>query len=140
MPAPKGHLYSSGHGKGRPPKYDLDEEAKLLNEWAEKEDSLILRAFAALRNYSSQDKMQDYAVINENFRRALNRAKILIGTRREELALKNKVNFQVFNRYASLYDKELFDHEKEIKKQEQSGAQIVFVPKIPFQEGDNGKS
>lgn len=140
MAAPKGHLYSSGHGKGRPRILNLDEEAKALEEWAAKEDTLILRSFVALRNYCDQSKMHEYAKANENFRQAFNKARILIGVRREELALKNKVSFQVFNRYAALYDHELRDHEKEIRQQGDSATQIVFVPKAPFKDSSDATS
>ncbi len=139
MPAPKGHLYSSGHGKGRPRILDLDEEAKALEEWANRDDTLILRSFVALRNYTDQSKMHEYARANENFRQAFNKARILIGARREELALKNKASFQVFNRYASLYDYELRDHEKEMKNSE-TGMQFVFIPKAPYKEEGDAKS
>lgn len=117
MAAPLGNKYAVGHSSGRPRRFDLDEEAKLLLEWANEPDSLILRKFAAIRCYSSQSKLVEYSNQSEVFREAYNQAKIIIGSRREELLLNGKGHYAPFQRYAALYDTELKDHEKELKEE-----------------------
>jgi hypothetical protein len=105
---------------GRPRGYDLKEEAKLFIEWADQEENLIYRLFAAVRGYSSQDKLYEYADMCEEFRGALNYAKMVIGSRREIMLAKGKGNPAPFQRYASYYDAALKRHEKEIKQDENS--------------------
>lgn len=116
MAPPKGNKYAVGHGCGRPPRFDLEEEAKAFIEWADKSDSLVLRKFAAIRGYFSQSKLHEYAEQSEDFRKAYNYARMIVGSRREELLMKGKGNPAPFNRYAALYDLELKAHEKEIKE------------------------
>jgi hypothetical protein len=119
MPAPKGNKYGKDSTtSGRPPKFDLEEEAKALIEWAHDDESLVLRLFAAIRGYADQGKLTEYAERSEAFRQAYNQAKILIGARRERLIIKGKGNPAAFQRYAALYDPELKQHEKEMKLEE----------------------
>lgn len=119
MPAPKGNQYGKGSTtSGRPPKFDLDEEAKALLEWAQDEESLVLREFAAIRNYSAQEKLNEYAERSDVFREAYNKARVLIGSRREKLIIKGKGHPAAFQRYAALYDRELKQHEKELRESE----------------------
>jgi hypothetical protein len=138
MAAPKGNKYGSGSTtSGRPRKYDLEEEAKALIEWANKKDSLVLRLFAAIRGYSEQSKLHEYCEQSEAFREAYNQAKMIIGARREQLLLNGKGHYAPFQRYAALYDPDLKQHEKEIKQQENIDKQIVFIPKQPFDNDDS---
>lgn len=119
MAAAKGNKHALGcTTSGRPNRFDLQEEAKLLSEWAEKDSTLVLREFAALRNYSAQSKLNEYADQCNEFREAFNKAKILIGARREKLLMKGIGNATPFNRYAALYDPELKAHDIEMKQKE----------------------
>lgn len=138
MAAPKGNKYAEGcTTSGRPPEFDLEEEAKAFREWADREDSLVLRLFAAIRGYYSQSKLHEYAERSDEFRKAFNYAKVVIGARRERLLVQGKGHPAPFQRYAALYDPDLKEHEKELKKDENEGKQIVFVPKLPYEK--NGK-
>ena len=114
--APKGNKFGEGHG--RPRAFDLEEEAKALIEWASDAESLVLREFGAIRRYATAEKMHEYCKMSESFREAYAQAKMLIGARREKLLMMGKGNPSPFNRYAALYDKELADHEREMKKEE----------------------
>ncbi len=116
MAAPKGNQYALGNEGGRPPRFDLVEEAKAFKDWADRSDSLVLRKFAAIRGYFSQSKLHEYAEQSDEFREAFNYARVIIGARREELLMKGKGNPAPFNRYAALYDQELKAHEKEMKE------------------------
>lgn len=119
----KGNQCAKGlTNSGRPCRFDLEEEARLLIEWANESDSLVLRKFSAIRGYSGPDKMFEYCKQSDEFRNAYNMAKVLIGARREEWLMKGKGHPAPFNRYAALYDKELQDHEKELKANEKNVA------------------
>jgi hypothetical protein len=137
MAPPKGNKYAVGNEGGRPRRFDLKEEAKALIEWANKKDSLVLRLFAAIRGYSAQNKLQEYCEMSDEFRDAYNQAKMIIGARREQLLLSGKGHYAPFQRYAALYDPELKQHEKELKQQENLDKQIVFIPKLPFDNDDS---
>ncbi len=114
--APKGNKFGEGHG--RPRAFDLEEEAIALAVWASDPEALVLREFSAIRKYASPDKMFEYCKMSESFRNSYAQAKTLIGARREKLLMMGKGNPSPFNRYAALYDKELADHEREMKKEE----------------------
>lgn len=115
MAAPKGNKFAeSCETSGRPRNFNLEEEAVKLYEWAKQEDSLVLRLFSAHRGYSSPDKMFEYCKMSDEFRKAYNMAKCIIGARREEWLMKGKGHPAPFNRYAALYDKELKDHDIEM--------------------------
>ena len=146
MAAPKGNQYAKGcETNGRPCAFDLAEEARLLMDWADTEDALVLREWAAIRRYSSQEKLQAYCAQSEDFRSAYNMARIKIGARREKMLAKGIGNSAPFQRYASLYDKELKAHEKEIKEQDAANAQTVvagditqFMQHVRSQNGSKG--
>jgi len=119
MAAPKGNQYAKGcETSGRPPRFDLSEEARLFKEWADTDDALVLREFVCIRNYCAQEKLHEYALQSEEFRNAYNYARIKIGARREKLLAQGKGNPAPFMRYAALYDKELKAHEIEMKNQD----------------------
>jgi hypothetical protein len=105
---------------GRPRKFDLEEEARALEEWAQLPDTFVLREFAAIRGYAAQQKLNEYAQMSEAFHEAFNYAKILIGARREKMLIQGKGNPAAFQRYAALYDPDLKAHEKEMKEAEKS--------------------
>jgi len=137
MAAPKGNKFAKGNEGGRPPKFDLKEEAKALKEWADKPDSLVLRLFACVRNYSGQQKIHEYAQMSNEFRDALDYARVKIGARREEYIVKGKGHPAAFQRYAALYDPDLKAHELAMKRADNEGVQIVFIPKRPFDDNDD---
>ena len=137
MAAPKGNKHALGNEGGRPPRFDLDKEAEAFIEWADQEDSLVLRLFAAIRGYFDQSKLHQYSEQSVKFRQAFNYARLKIGARREQLLLTGKGHPAPFQRYAALYDSDLKEHEKELKKSENEGKQFVFIPKLPFDVDDN---
>ena len=137
--APKGNKNALGNEGGRPRRFDLKKEAKALVEWANKKDSLVLRLFAAIRGYADQAKLHEYCEMEPEFRQAYNQAKMIIGARREQLLLSGKGHYAPFQRYAALYDPDLKQHEKELKQQENSDKQIVFIPKLPFDNDDSAR-
>lgn len=110
MPAPKGNKFAVGN-KGKPKQWDVEAEAKDLLEWSKSPEALVLRKHGPLRGYSS-DTMHRWAEENEVYRQAYNQAKDIIGARREEILILNS-SASPFQRYASWYDKQLRDHEKE---------------------------
>lgn len=145
MAAPKGNKYAVGNHGGRPREYDLKVEARIFREWADEEDSLVLRLFAAIRGYADQSKLHEYAHMEDEFRQAFNYARVTIGARRESLLIQGKGHAAPFMRYASLYDKELKAHEKEIKEQDAANAQTVvagditqFMQHVRSQNGSKG--
>ena len=145
MAAPKGNQYAKGcETNGRPPRFDLSEEARLFKAWADTDDALVLREFMCVRQYSSQEKMHEYAARSDEFREAFNYARVKIGARREKLLAQGKGNPAPFQRYAALYDKELKTHEQELKATENaSKAQALsneFGEFLNVVKGQNGTS
>lgn len=124
MVAPKGNDYGVGHG--RPREYDRDEEARALIEYANKDDSIILRKAFLSRGYT-QEKALTWCQDTPSFREAYEYASQLIGARREELAALGQFQFGVFSKYAYIYDKQLdkaecdrLAYESKLKSQEAS--------------------
>lgn len=142
MPAPKGHAPYNKNGEGgRPSSVDLDEEARLFREWADKEDSLIYRQFVAIRGYYGQEVLHEYSERSDRFAQAFNYARCVIGARRELYCLLGKIDRGMVNRYASLYDSDLKKHDLELRKAAgEAAAQYVFVPKKPFEDNANADS
>jgi len=144
MAPPKGNQYALGHHFGRPRKYDLEEEARLLIEWSENEDSLVLREWAAIRRYATPEKMHEYAAMSNDYREAFNIARLNIGARREKMLMQGKGHSAPFMRYAALYDKELKAHETELKANENAaklqGLSSEFSEFLAVVKGQNGTS
>lgn len=95
---------------GRPRKYDLIEEARLLDEWSKLDDSLSLYEFTDLKEYCAQD-LSRFASESTHFYESLKKAKERVGLRRERACSKTTMNYGVWNRNARVYDKMLKEHE-----------------------------
>lgn len=145
MAAPKGNQYAKGcETSGRPCAFDLKEEARRLMDWADTDDALVLREWAAIRRYSAQEKLQAYCEQSEEFRSAYNMARIKIGARREKMLAQGKGNPAPFQRYASLYDKELKAHEQELKAADNATKALALTSEfgefLQLVKGTNGTS
>jgi hypothetical protein len=69
MPAPKGHEpYPGCETGGRPPRYNVDDEADAFEAWMQREDSLWYKDFALERGYLP-DQLSEWAKKNEKFAR-----------------------------------------------------------------------
>ena len=114
MAAPKGNTYGYGNPRsGRPREWkdsDIEEEAQIFIEWAQRKDALVWREFASLRGYP-HTYLYDWIEKNEAFRYAAEYARTAIGTRRERLHLDKMVS-----RYAPLYDEKLAEYEDNQEK------------------------
>lgn len=104
---------------GRPPKYDLIEEARLLDEWSIKPNSTSLYQFTDEKTYLAQD-LSVFASACDEFNLSLKKAKERIGQRRSNACDANTMNYGVWNRSVRVYDplvkgQEDADDEKEQK-------------------------
>jgi hypothetical protein len=108
---------------GRPPEHDPDEEARLLLAWVDDEDNYILRKFAADRGYPPQ-QMWEMAQRSTNFADAYEKAHNIISIRREIMCNLGELNDKIYSRYASLHDKQLKQHELEMKLTEAAGQEM----------------
>src|SRR5271169_2760023 len=97
---------------GRPKEYDLVQEAKELDEWSLKEDSINIYGFINPKPYVAQQITQ-FAKQCEEFSLSLNKAKQRISERREKLAANGSMYSGVWNRTARIYDKLLENQENE---------------------------
>ena len=110
MAAPKGNKYAVGNQGGRPPVYDLDKEAALLEEWSSKPNSVCLYDFTYDKKYLAQ-QLSIFAKSSHVFNLALNKAKERIARNRLNLLNNGSLHQAAWNRSASLYDRMLRDHE-----------------------------
>jgi len=106
-------------GRGRPAKWDVEEEARLLLEWVKKPDSVRLLDFANERGFWS-GQYADWEKENENFSYALKKAKDVLASRREKLANEGVLNYGIYNRNQLIYDHSLKMSEREEKAYEAS--------------------
>lgn len=115
MAAPKGNQYAKGNpNSGRPPKYDLEKEAAELLEFSKRDSCIKLEDFTYNKDYCASD-LCDFARKSEVFSSALKKAKERIGSRREDFANIDKLNYGIWNRSARLYSTLLRDDEEDVK-------------------------
>ena len=103
-----------GSGIGRPPKYDLEREAKELLDWAKNPDSTAIYQFTRLKDYLYED-FEDFASKSAVFSEAYKKAKELVGQNREEKCNSGELNYGVWNRSAGIYHDRLKKHERDEK-------------------------
>lgn len=104
MGALKGHPPYNVNGEGgRPPKYDISQEAKDLLEWSLKEDSDSLYAFCRNKPYRTW-QLWDFSQRSDEFDEVLKKVKENIAFNRERLCNKGLMNYGVWARSAGIYD------------------------------------
>ncbi len=105
--------------------------ANELVEWAQKDDTLFFRDFAAQRGYVPQ-RFNTWGKDNEYFSDALEIARSLICSRRERAGLKRELDTNFIMKTHALYDYEYRDH---LEKQADKGNSVqpiqVFIDSIP---------
>lgn len=110
---------ASDYTFGRPRKYDLEQEGNDLLEWAKKDDSLIMKSFAVPKEYTYEHML---AWVREGhseyFSQCYEKAIAIVADRREKMALAGTIPQKYFDRFATLYDKDLRRHERELKKEQ----------------------
>lgn len=78
MPAPNGHEpYNTNGEGGRPQKYTqefIEAEADALEKWMQNSDSIYFKRFAFDRGYSQQ-RLSEFAEVNQRFSETLARAR-----------------------------------------------------------------
>lgn len=140
MGAPKGHPNYNIDRLGRPPdkwtEEALNKEAEALIEWAKKEDSIVLRKFASTRGYY-WEMINQWKHKNLNIASAQRYAKDVIGCRREEQALKGKLDAGIVKASMATYDSEHRAMLKEMKTAEAAKPTAYIIKKIiePLDDG-----
>lgn len=142
MAAPKGNKFGVEPNKGNKWALGLDtsgrpkiwtreailEQAKELLKWAATNDALVIREFSAIQGYRQQN-ISEWCKKEDEFSEAYDRALIIIGARREKLAME-----AMAKRYAPMYDADLdaFESKKmreEIKAKAEAAAAEQLVPR-----------
>lgn len=95
---------------GRPQKYDRIKEAEDLIKWAKLPDSLNLIKFTLEKEYTYEMMLQ-WVRDDVDFSQAYEKARELLSFRREEAVNKGKFNPRIYDRWATIYDKQLDAHE-----------------------------
>jgi len=95
MPAPRGHeAYNTEGEGGRPKIYDnefIEAEAAALEDWMHQPDSIYFKRFAFDRGYSQQ-RLSEFAEVNQRFSETLARAREWQEIRLAEGGLRNEFN------------------------------------------------
>jgi len=128
MAAPKGNQYAKGcTTSGRPPKYDLIEEAKDLDEWSKTADADSLYSFTYHKDYLASE-LCEFARRSDEFAVSLKKAKERIAINREIKCNNQTMNYGVWARSAAMYCKILDDFEeiKEDRKQKRALEKIDY--------------
>lgn len=121
MPAPKGNQYAVGNEGGRPPKYDLEQEARDLLEWSLLDNATTLYKFTNEKDYCASE-LCEFARRSDVFAAALKKAKERIGDRREDQANDGILNYGIWNRWAPVYSDMLHQHEDELEERKHQRA------------------
>lgn len=93
----------------------IEELISDLYQFAEQSSSCILREFIVKQKLSEQ-KFTEKLLANPELMEAYKYAKLVIGIRREQLALDSKINTTIYRDTQPLYDDELKAWELEKKK------------------------
>lgn len=148
--APKGNKNAEGHG--RPPlseMYDLEKEANDLLAWSKQTHSIILADFCDDKPYTRKE-MWSFSKQSDYYRNALDKTMERIATRREDLAHKDLLNVNIFNRYQHNYDQWLKscerddkEHEYQLKKEVETAPITIEHVEKPYRrnrkkDSDNG--
>jgi hypothetical protein len=96
---------------GRPREYNLEEIAKKLVEWAQKEDSVNLNGFCADNGYVPS-YITRWARENETFCAAYEYSKACLGKRRERKLSNNELHVKAYDLNATVYDHFLKDEKR----------------------------
>jgi transposase len=104
-------------GFGRPREHNLEEMAKELLEWAQKEDSLNLNGFSAKMMIAPSVIIQ-WTKVDEHFCKAYEIAKALLGQRRERKLSEGTLHVKAYDLNATNYDRFLKEEKMEYAKYE----------------------
>ena len=128
--APKGNTFGAGNpNSGRPLKYtdqDLEHMAKDLLEWAKLPTSRIYRQWLADRGIVPT-MCADLKARSKAFSDAVDRAKYLVGVRREELSMNGEINDGMVRTTAPIYDPDLREWLLEQKKNDESKPTVINI-------------
>ena len=109
--------------------------ASQLLLWAAKEDSLVMNSFAG-EQMISPGRLTEWGERCPELASALRTAKAIVGARREQRALENKINAAVVMKTMALYNEEYHSYEKEMKvlgsdSEKQAQTINVVMPPMP---------
>lgn len=133
-PAPKGNQYAKGHGKGRPPTYDAEEQAQALLEWSKTDNATALVQFCNKQDINP-DLIYDLRDRSPVFAEALKKAKSRIAERlRLKLHDKHKpYNYGLFMAEIGFHDKFHHDYVEGLKdKEAERKSKVAANSGIPF--------
>lgn len=102
---------------GRPREVDYILQAKLLDEWSQKDDSISLYGFTDDKPYLAQ-QLSDFAQLSPEFALALRKAKERIARRREQKACEGTMHAAIWGRTVRCYDSALRAEEEATKDAE----------------------
>lgn len=110
MPAPFGNKNASGKS------YDMEKEAKFLDEWSKKPDALALVEYCVERDIYAQ-RVYEWRDESSLYAETLKKAKMRIASRlRKKLHDKdNPYNYGLFMRDIAFHDAFTHDFEEEVK-------------------------
>ena len=100
---------------GRPREYDRDKLADSLVEWAQLDTSINLNGFCA-QHLLPPSKITIWANECENFRKAYEIAKTLVGLRREQKLSDGTLHVKAYDLNAAVYDYFLKEERREQAK------------------------
>lgn len=110
---------------GRPREHDREQIAEDLIVWAQKEDSYNLNGFCG-EQLISPSKITDWARECKEFRGAYEKAKAILGARRERGLVNGTLHVKAYDLNASVYDhflktdkREQLEYEKSLEEKEQ---------------------
>ncbi len=100
---------------GRLREHDRDQIALDMIEWAQKDDSLNLNAFCAMK-LIAPSKISQWAREEDKFRLAYEITKAFLGSRREQLLGEDKLHVKAYDLNACVYDHFLKENRMEMAK------------------------
>lgn len=99
---------------GRPPIYDMIEQAKALEEWSKKDDSTALCQFCVEQDIYP-DYIYDWRDKSPEFSTALKKAKTRIASRLRKMLNAGTTNYGLFMAELGFHDKFYHDYQESLK-------------------------
>ncbi len=114
MAAPHGNQYALGNQGGRPREYDRASIAEELIKWAKLPDSVNLCGFCCSRDPPlDPNKVTQWALEDDEFRKAYRTAKAFLGNRREQMLSADLLHSKAYDLNAKTYDHFLKDEHRQ---------------------------
>src|SRR5580693_1308245 len=116
--------FEKGNQLALGPLYNIEDEARALDEWSKRDDALALCEFAVERDIYAQ-RMYEWRDKYPLYKETLHKAQLRIATRQRKMLHANTYNYGLFMREIGFHDKFLNAFEDDEKNKDAKRAKSI---------------